>query len=288
VREAAARALGACLVLVAQRHRLQKTNGTSGLYTAARSMLAGVLPGAAQERWAPEAHAAAGRHMVHGALLVIGELLSGTGAFMAPKFNEICEAVMKHKDSRDRLVRRSVIVLLPRLAHFLPEAFARAYAEVALAHILSVLRQQTEPQALQRGAQVDRGVCYVALGRIALAVGSHLSADALRPQLERIVSALREGLTASPPGGGNTLQSTGAGSAGGGGGAAAVRRVRPFLPEALTSVAMLACAVGPALIDHMHGLLDPMCLDGLSAMLVEALHAVARAIPALRPLVQVS
>jgi hypothetical protein len=127
--------------------------------------------------------------------------------YLARQFNEACEAVLKHRDAKDRLVKRTVIVLLPALAHYHPEAFVRGYAEAALAHLLAALRDTSKTAP-------ERGTVYVAIGRIALAVrrserlnhpvlitcflvqiGGHIAADALRPSLERIMLAVKEGLT---------------------------------------------------------------------------------------------
>ncbi len=42
----------------------------------------------------------------------------------SPRYKEVVEAVFKYKDSKEKLIRRAVITLLPRLAAFSPERFA--------------------------------------------------------------------------------------------------------------------------------------------------------------------
>lgn len=39
---------------------------------------------------------------------------------MLARFKEICERVLKYRDSKDRMVAQTVISLLPRLAAFCP------------------------------------------------------------------------------------------------------------------------------------------------------------------------
>ncbi len=82
-------------------------------------------------------------------------------------------------------VRRTVIALLPRLAHFQPELFISAYLDKALAHLLASLKASTE-----------RPTAFMALGSVAVAVGDHKCVDALSSQLEEIIALLKDGLTA--------------------------------------------------------------------------------------------
>lgn len=41
------------------------------------------------------------------------------------RYKEVVETVLRFRDSKEKLIRRAVIVLLPRLAHFAPERFAQ-------------------------------------------------------------------------------------------------------------------------------------------------------------------
>lgn len=44
---------------------------------------------------------------------------------MLARFKEVCDTVLKYKDNRDRLVRKTVITLIPLLSNFCPDAFIR-------------------------------------------------------------------------------------------------------------------------------------------------------------------
>lgn len=48
--------------------------------------------------------------------------------------------MLRFKDSKDKLIRRAVLLLIPRLAAFAPERFATDYLSKCIAHVLSVLK----------------------------------------------------------------------------------------------------------------------------------------------------
>ncbi len=50
-----------------------------------------------------------------------GELLRNTGEFMNSRFKEVCDTILKHKDHKEKIIKRTVISLLPRLAAFASE-----------------------------------------------------------------------------------------------------------------------------------------------------------------------
>ena len=77
---------------------------------------------------------------VHGSLLAIGQLLANTGDFIMPRFNEICDTIIRHKDHRDRLVKNTVVTLVPNLAEFSPFSFVGGgYLDVTLKHLLQLV-----------------------------------------------------------------------------------------------------------------------------------------------------
>jgi hypothetical protein len=53
----------------------------------------------------------------------IGELLLNTGDFMSlnSRYKDVCDTILKFRDHKERIIRRTVINLLPRLAAFAPE-----------------------------------------------------------------------------------------------------------------------------------------------------------------------
>jgi hypothetical protein len=99
-------------------------------------------------------------------------------------------------------VRRTVIALLPRLAHFQPEAFISGYLSKVIAHLIAALKGST-----------DRPTAFMALGSVAVAVGPHNCGDALYSQLDDIVALLKDGLTS--------------------------KRTKPFCPGAVSTLAPL-------------------------------------------------
>ena len=305
VREAAARALHAVLVLVAARRSRSRDTAYASLFKVARTVLAASAPlgaGAALGATAAPSKSTPA-DLVHGALLVLAELLEAgdTAGFLGPRFGEVCDSVLRHRDDRDRLTRRTVLVLLPRLAHYHPDAFCSGFAAPALAHLLSVAESargdvrdvgSVGVGGARAGAGpgaaalvgADRATAFVAVGRVALAAGRRLLLDeTLRPALDRALAAARDAMTGAASGAlprGGLPRDT----------PAVAQVAAGFVPEALTCVAMLARAVGPGLVDSIGAggaggdLIDAMFNGGLSALLAEALQALASCVPALRPL----
>ena len=77
---------------------------------------------------------------VHGSLLVVTELLRNTGAFMLPRFREVCKTIMKLSTHESLTVRAAIVNLLPELAFTCPDIFARYHLEEAaeiLTHAVS-------------------------------------------------------------------------------------------------------------------------------------------------------
>ena len=62
------------------------------------------------------------------------------GEFMLARYREVVETVLRFRDSKEKLIRRAVIALIPRLAAFAPERFAATYLRVCSEHLLGVLR----------------------------------------------------------------------------------------------------------------------------------------------------
>ena len=105
---------------------------------------------------------------IHGALLGIKELLSHSGTvgfffffhfffptyflfstcvkwqFLGNRYAEICEIVLKLREHKDALVRRSVIGLIPLLAQFDPTLFASNHLATCMNYLLSQLKKDKE------------------------------------------------------------------------------------------------------------------------------------------------
>lgn len=63
---------------------------------------------------------------------------------MLARYREVVETVLCFKESKERLIRRAVISLLPRLAAFAPERFAATYLKQCTNYLLSVLKFPSE------------------------------------------------------------------------------------------------------------------------------------------------
>ena len=59
---------------------------------------------------------------------------------MLARYREVVETVLRFRGSKEKLIRRAVIALIPRLAAFAPERFAATYLRVCSEHLLGVLR----------------------------------------------------------------------------------------------------------------------------------------------------
>lgn len=174
---------------------------------------------------------------------------------MLARYREVCETVLRFRESKEKLVRRAVITLLPRLAAFAPERFVKAYLQQATEHLLGVLVVPAE-----RGAGFTAiAEMASALSRAGVAGRMKAPTDFLRP----IAAAIREALLAK-----------------GGRGRA------PTSPEALECAGTLAVALRADWQPHVAALLDPMFQTGLSEALVKALTEIVGALPALLPRVQ--
>ncbi|KAH8096049.1 phosphatidylinositol kinase [Aureococcus anophagefferens] len=92
-------------------------------------------------------------------------------------FREACDAAIALREHRSRAIRKAVTDLLPRLAQYCPDAFARAYLKGTTKHLLAM--------AVHRTSGELRDAAYEAMGRLALAVKHHLV-----PALPEIVATL--------------------------------------------------------------------------------------------------
>jgi hypothetical protein len=62
------------------------------------------------------------------------------------------------QDNRDKLIKRTVITLLPKLAAANPESFVNHYRHTCINHLLTVLRR----------GDGDRPTAFIAVGEMAL------------------------------------------------------------------------------------------------------------------------
>lgn len=153
IREAAVGALRACLILIEKRETRYRVQWYYRLFEQTRSGLGRAMP----------------VEVVHGSLLALGELIRHTGEFMLARYREVCDTVLRFRDSKEKLVRRAIITLLPRLAAFAPERFTKSYLDSATEHLLGVLASPADRGSGARagpwdgtpGSWLSAGLCFM-------------------------------------------------------------------------------------------------------------------------------
>ncbi|CAG8502333.1 8312_t:CDS:10 [Funneliformis caledonium] len=229
IRDASAETLSACLKIVYERESTARTQWYTKIYEEASKNLK-----------------SSNADQIHGALLAYRELLHHAKMFMSERYKSVCETVLRYKDYRDNLIRKTVISLIPVLAEFNSEEFVSTCVHKCMLHLLGQLKKDR-----------DRSISFIAIGQVAIAVGSNMG-----PYLDSILSSIKEGLTPK-----------------------ARSRAGNEAPL-FQCIGMLARAVGQALTKHMHELMDLMFACGLSEPLRQALMDLARFIPPLLPNIQ--
>jgi hypothetical protein len=195
---------------------------------------------------------------VHGSLLVVAEALKYTGDFMIPRFKEVCKAIMALKDHKARIVRVSIITLLPSLAELCPDAFARAHMDETVEFLLrSAKTSDLRPQAL------------LAMGKLCLAVGPYLV-----PRIDELVALVRDSFP-------NNAVSTNASRK------ARQNDAETTGPEALLCLSDMVQGLGAPFHDRVLSLLEPMLQSGLTPELIDTLSIISAHMPYQRHMVQV-
>lgn len=100
---------------------------------------------------------------IHGSLLAFKELLGNAGMFMQPRYSEVCELVLRYKDFKDVLVRRTVIAIIPDLAKYNPIDFTKKYLSDSMSHLILQFRKDREKASV-----------FVSIGKISLSVRSNI------------------------------------------------------------------------------------------------------------------
>ncbi|KAF4129064.1 FATC domain-containing protein [Phytophthora infestans] len=259
IREAATSALAACLQLITKRQTRHRVQWYCKVYDQVFEGLA--LRPSASGSSSPSSsngQSLASWECAHGSLLVIGELIANTGRFMVPRFREVCDTVLRYKDAKERLVSRAVSRLLPQLAEFCPGAFVQYYLDVCVAHLTKRILEYSAPPS-------ERGVAFLAMGRLSLAVG-----DALLPHLPPILKLVKESL--APHTGSKRKRA----------------RNKLFCVQTLTCVANMSRALGPRFEPFLFqdGVLETMMIGGLSDELIDSLAEVVASVPSALPYVQ--
>ncbi|OLL26279.1 Phosphatidylinositol 3-kinase tor2 [Neolecta irregularis DAH-3] len=229
IREAAAEALRACLDIIYTRESHRRADHYNKLLLEAQN---GLKMGTVE--------------CIHGSFLTYKELLHGAGMFMRDRYREVCDVILYYKDHRDALIRRSVISLIPTLAEYNPSEFVASRLHKCMLHLIGQLKKER-----------DRSAAFIAIGEVALAVGSNMES-----YLDPVIQNIRDGLQLK--GKNRTSQ-----------------EVPIFL-----CIGMLAKAVGQSIVKYMQDLLDLMFACSLSRPFVQTLDDVGHAVPPLLPQIQ--
>ncbi|KAJ9649752.1 phosphatidylinositol kinase- protein kinase tor1 [Coniosporium tulheliwenetii] len=164
IRESAAETMSACFEIIAARESQARLQWLSRVWEE-------VLRGFQQNTV----------DTIHGSLLALRELLQKGGMFMnGPRYKESCDIALRYKDHRDGLIRREVVNLMPVIAAYAPQSFASSYIHMYIMHLQGLVKRDK-----------DRGPAYIAIGKIANAIGSEIG-----EYLEGLVHLIREGLLA--------------------------------------------------------------------------------------------
>uniref|UniRef100_A0A5F8HCW1 Serine/threonine-protein kinase mTOR n=1 Tax=Monodelphis domestica TaxID=13616 RepID=A0A5F8HCW1_MONDO len=171
---------------------------------------------------------------------------------MEEKFDQVCQWVLKCRNSKNSLIQMTILNLLPRLAAFQPSAFTDTqYLHDTMNHVLSCVKKEKE-----------RTAAFQALGLLSVAVRSEF-----KVYLPRVLEIIRAAL---PPKD------------------FAPKRQKAIQVDAtvFTCISMLARAMGPGIQQDIKELLEPMLAVGLSPALTAVLYDLSRQIPQLKKDIQ--
>ena len=186
---------------------------------------------------------------IHGSLLALKELLIKGGMFMhGQRYKDSCERVLSYKDHRDPLIRREVVGIIPITAGYAPKEFCNTYIHRSMTYLQGLMKSPKSQ---------ERNIAFVAVGKIAHAIGSQIS-----PYLDHIILLIREALSMKNRG-----------------------RNADDAPI-FECISMISIAVGQTLSKYMEALIDPIFACGLSDALTQALVDMAHYIPPVKGLIQ--
>ncbi|KAK9453987.1 armadillo-type protein [Dipodascopsis uninucleata] len=215
IRNDAEDALKACLQIIYQRDSQLRQQWYSKIYEEAQK---GFKIGSADA--------------IHGSLLAYRELLLQAGMYMHKNYAEVCDTVLKYKDNRDALVRRTVLAMMPTLANYNPPGFTEKYLHKCMLHLLGQLKKDRE-----------RNLVFRSIGQIADAVRASMG-----PYLDAILTNIKDGLSQKG------------------------RARKDQEKAIFECISMLAAAVGQALTKNLNlDILDLMFACGLSEHLRKTL-----------------
>ena len=159
---------------------------------------------------------------------------------------KISQAVLSHRNSRNPYIQHALLALLPRLAAFDCAHFVKENLTITMNYLLTTLR----------GRDADRGSAFVALGFMAVAVGTEIC-----PFLPRVWEVIRGVLPSRDT--------------------PSKKRGIPE-PTVFACISLVGHAVGWAIGEDAKDLLEPMFATGLTLALTTALRELALCVPQLK------
>ncbi|KAJ9051250.1 phosphatidylinositol kinase- protein kinase tor1 [Entomophthora muscae] len=179
---------------------------------------------------------------IHGSLLALKELLVDSGMFMKDYYREAGDVVLKYKDHRELLIRKTVITLIPLLATYNPTEFATLYLQKSMVYLISQLHKERE-----------KSESFFAVGQISVAAGTKVT-----PFVDAIIQCIKD--TLSPKG--------------------AKLKTNPD-PSIFECISSLSQASGPSLTKHANELLDLIFSSEIHEPLHRTLVNLGKNIPSL-------
>ncbi|KAG0070756.1 phosphatidylinositol kinase- protein kinase tor1, partial [Linnemannia elongata] len=171
IRDAAADTLSAVLILIADRDTPQKSSWYTKMLTEVQIGLG-----------------LATTESIHGSLLIIRELVLHANMFMYERFKDTCEIVLRFRNHREGLVRRTVTNLIPVLAAYDPSDFIDHYLDKSMLHLLDQVQLDKERRYL---TELDRSAAFIAIGKVAL-----VAKQDTEGYLDGLMQCIRDGLRA--------------------------------------------------------------------------------------------
>ena len=162
IRETAAEAVGACFEIISARDTDLRKKWFTRMYDEAAT-----------------GFRSNNIEILHGSLLTMKELLLKGGMFMQENYKTACDTTLRLKDHREPRIRAQIVVLVPILAGYSPSDFAATYLHSFMVYLQGQLKKDK-----------DRNAAFIAIGKVANAVGS-----AIASYLDGIILFVREGLS---------------------------------------------------------------------------------------------
>ncbi|XP_052743299.1 serine/threonine-protein kinase Tor [Bicyclus anynana] len=161
------------------------------------------------------------------------------------KYDKISVDVMAQQISRSHGVHQMLLLLIPRLAAFNREAFARKHLKSTINHLITFLR----------GREKEKAMAFTTLGLICIAVE-----DDIKQYLPRIIEIIKQTFPLKD-----------------------VPRKKTGIDTPLFHcVTLLGIAMKENVANEIKELLDPMCATGLSSQLTTCFKELSQKVPSLK------